>query len=87
MKTSLITASLALAVGLPATILAGFVGLNLPAVLDASHVFSAFAGSIILMIAISDYSRSTKSTANVTTVPAANIAQFPRPASPSRLAA
>lgn len=87
MKTSLITASLVLAVSLPATVLAGFVGLNLPDVLDVSHVFSAFAGSVILMMVISDYSHSPKSIANVTTIPAANITQFPRAEAQSSLAA
>ena len=70
MKTSLKTISFLLSVGLPATVIADFAGIQLPSALDSAHIFDAFIVALTLLTVVADYSQSAKPTAVTNRAPA-----------------
>jgi hypothetical protein len=68
MKTFLKSLSLFLAASVPSALAVEFVGIDLPAGLDATAAFGAFVVTLVAMIAFTDYTRA-RAPLTVATVP------------------
>lgn len=58
MKTTLKFLALFLAAALPTALAADTFGLALPVALEATHLLAAFAATLVVLIAFSDYGRA-----------------------------
>ena len=65
MKTFLKFLALFSAAGVPATFATEVAGLSLPPAFSPLHVFALFVGSLVLLTAFSEYSRSARARATI----------------------